>query len=127
MLAKTRLTRRVRTATQGGEFSVNDFLVEVPPLLKYLQHGIPPAEILDIVSRRSDPASLAGILNAGTLYYLEGMSELKYMLATGEEKPAIAAMTKLSELLARAIENRIFFVWGLHTKPAYEESSFKAK
>ncbi len=109
MRAKTRLTRRVRTATQGREFNVNQFIAEVPPLLDFLQHGIPPSEVVDIVSRRSDPASLAGILNAGTLCYLEGMAELKDLLATGEKKPAIAAMTKLSELLARAIESSYAF------------------
>lgn len=104
MRAKTHLTRRVRTATQGIEFNVNQFIAQVPPLLEYLQHGIPPSETLDIVSRRSDPASIPSILNAGTLYYLQGMSQLKDMLATHEEKPAIAAMTKLSGLLARGIE-----------------------
>lgn len=102
--AKARLARRVRAATEGQEFSVGRFMAEVPPLFEYLQHGIPPSEILDTQLRVSEPASIAGILNAGTLYYLQGMSELKDMLATVEEKPTIVAMTKLSELLARAIE-----------------------
>ena len=109
MRAKTHLTQRVRTATQGREFNIDQFIAEVPHLLEYLRHGIPPAEILDILSRRSDPASLAGILNAGTLYYLEGMSQLKEMLAAGEEDPVMAAMTKLNELLARAIEGSYAF------------------
>jgi hypothetical protein len=103
MRARKRIKTKVRSATTGLEYGIDDFQKEVPNLLKYLKNGVPPSEIVDISFRSSKPATLAGILNAGVYLHLEGMKEIRELLAV-EKEPDMEAMTKFNELLSRSIE-----------------------
>ncbi len=108
-LARKRITKRVRIASRGTEFSAKHFNIEVPPLFEYLKNGIPPCEILDIKSRETNPASIAAILNTGNLYYLHGMAEIKEMVGVDSEDADIMTMIKVNQLLARAVETSCMF------------------
>jgi hypothetical protein len=101
--ARERIRARVRALNRSKEYTIHNFLNEVPKLLEYLNNGIPPSEVFDISTHLSTPATLSGILNAGMCQYLDGLKEIQGLLKN-EGNLEMLAMTKFNELLSRAIE-----------------------
>jgi len=108
--ARISLAQKVRIATNGQDFRVEQFGTRVNALVDSLSNGVPPCEFLDISSRSSIPADLPSILNAGWIFYLVKLDNLADLLGISQDIDKFQAETKLWELLLSAIDSAQFLL-----------------
>ncbi|MCX6006204.1 MAG: hypothetical protein NTZ34_02965, partial [Chloroflexi bacterium] len=103
---------RIRSETTGKEYDYRKFSKEVVQLIELLKNGIPPCELVNSSSWQSTPASLPGILNAGTIVQADYLGAIADLLHVSGESGEFECKRKLDELLLKAIEAiEVWRIW----------------